>query len=268
MDKLKTFNKICREIQSVKIQGASELAKKAFYAYKLIPAQSSKRKLLSLRPTEPMLRNILERFDNLSYEDLIKKLNKNQEAINKEVCRLIRHNDIIFTHCHASTIIKALIYCKKKGKKFQVYNTETRPLYQGRKTSEELRKAKIPVTMFTDSAVLTALINSGKQKRVDLILLGADAITKKGVINKIGSGMYAELARLHRIPFYIVSDSLKFSKNKIKIEKRNPFEIWHKHDLKIQNPAFEFIKKKLISGVISELGTLRFKEFVKRARRN
>lgn len=254
------FNKIARDIKSLKIQSATNLARKAFYAYKLIPTEESKKKLILLRPTEPMLQNLFDRYSNISYDELTKKLDEIQEKINEEVFRMIKDGDIIFTHCHASTIIKALIYAKKKGKNFEVYNTETRPLYQGRKTSKELKKAKIKVTMFIDAAALIALT----MKKPDLIFLGADAITNKGVINKVGSAMYAELAKLHKIPLYIVSSSLKYTKKPVKLEERNPNEVWNNKKIKIINPSFEFIPKELIKGIISELGTLPFDKFLKR----
>jgi translation initiation factor 2B subunit (eIF-2B alpha/beta/delta family) len=261
------FNRICREIKLLKIQSATTLAKKAFYAYKLQPSKQIKKKLLSLRPTEPMLENILKNPENFSYTELINRLDENQTRINKFVYSLIKNNSVIFTHCHASTIVRALIYSKKKGRKFEVYNTETRPRFQGRKTSKELRNAGIKVTMFVDSAALIALTKNQdkeeKTKPVDLILLGADAITKKGVVNKVGSGMFAEIANLHKIPLYIVSDSLKFSNKKIKFEQRSPLEIWKYRKIRLVNPAFEFIPKKYIRGIISEYGILSYEIFLK-----
>ncbi|MFA5857137.1 MAG: hypothetical protein WC867_07270 [Candidatus Pacearchaeota archaeon] len=268
MDNKSRFNQICKDIKSLKIQSATTLTKKAFYAYKLKPTENSKKKLLSLRPTEPMLYNILNKLDDLSYQDLIKKMEDSQDKINEEVFKLIKNNSIVFTHCHATSVTKALIYSKKKGKKFEVYNTETRPRYQGRKTSLELKKAGIKVTMFVDSAVMIALTNAQdkeeKTRPVDLVLLGADAITKNGVINKVGSGLFAKISKMNKIPFYIVSNSLKFSKKEIKFEQRNPKEIYNSKKIKIVNPAFEFIPKEDITGLISELGNLKYNQFLKK----
>ena len=263
------FNKICKDIKSLKIQSATTLARKAFYAYKLIPTQDSKKNLLELRPTEPMLYNLLNKYKDYSYEDVSKMLEESQEKINQEIFKLIKDGDIIFTHCHATSVITALIYSKRKGKHFEVFNTETRPLYQGRKTSKELRRAGIKVTMFVDSAALIALANNSN-KKADLIFLGADALTTKGVMNKVGSAMYAELARLHKIPFYIVSSSLKFTKKQIKIEQRQKEEVWNnkKAKIKIMNPAFEFIPKNLIKGLISEYGILKYNDFLKKVKNN
>ena len=86
------FNKICKDIKSVKIQGAENIAKAGLEAYKIFPNKKSKKILLSLRPTEPMLANILNQADNISYKDLLKKLNENQNKINKEIFKLIKNN--------------------------------------------------------------------------------------------------------------------------------------------------------------------------------
>ncbi len=265
MDKKKRFEKLCKDIKSVKIQGARNVTLAGLEAYKLFPTEKNKKKILSLRSTEPFLINILKEADETSLKQLKQQLKNNQEIINKETLKLIRKNSVIFTHCHSSTVTAALIYAKKKGKKFEVYLTETRPLYQGRKTAKELRKAGIKVTMFVDSAVHIALTHSQETKEVDLVLLGADALTRKGTINKVGSGMIATLANSEKIPVYILSDSLKYIK-KIKIEKRPPVEVWDNKKIRIFNAAFELIKKKYIKGVISEYGNLSYKKFLKARR--
>ena len=54
------FGKIINDIKKVKIQGARNIAKKALYAYSLLPNSKSERLLLSSRPTEPMLERVLK----------------------------------------------------------------------------------------------------------------------------------------------------------------------------------------------------------------
>lgn len=263
------FNKISKDIKSIKIQGARNIALQGLKAYKLIPTQTSKNKLLKLRPTEPMLANILKIADNLSEKQLNIKLKQNQEIINKQVFKLIKNNSVIFTHCHSSTVIQALINAKRKNKKFEVYNTETRPLFQGRKTAKDLKKAGIKNTMFVDSAASIALTKSQGTKDVDLVLLGADAILKKGVINKVGSGMFAQIAKANKIPFYIIADSLKYSSKSLKIEQREFEEVWNTtRNIKIKNLSFELIKRKYITGIISEFGMFSYKEFLKKVKKN
>ncbi len=271
MNKKKRFNKICKNIKDIRIQGAGSIAKAALYAYSLFPTKHSKNKLLSLRPTEPMLVNVLNRIDRMPYREILKHFNLAQDKINKHVFKIIKNNNIIFTHCHSANVINALIYARKHGKKFQVYNTETRPLYQGRKTAKELSARGIKVTTFIDAAAATALEKENKKDKIysDLVFFGADAVLKEGVINKIGSGLFAEIAYRNKIPVYIIADSWKFSPRNAKIEERSFKEVWKKvpEHIKVKNPAFELVKKKYIKSVISELGVLSYSQFLKKARK-
>jgi translation initiation factor 2B subunit (eIF-2B alpha/beta/delta family) len=271
VDKKRIFNKITNDIKQIKIQGARNIAKKALYAYSLIPNKNSAKKLKSLRPTEPMLEKVLVLVEKMPYKEILEHFDFAQQKINKHVINLIRNGDIIFTHCHSTNVVNSLIYAKKKGKKFEVYNTETRPLFQGRKTSKELRRSGIKVTMFVDSAIAIAIEKENRKDKTyaNKIFIGADALLKDGIINKIGSGMISELAYRNKIPVYIIADSWKFSKNKVPIENRSLNEIWNRapKNIKIKNPAFEFVKKKYITGIVTEFGLMKYGEFVREMRK-
>jgi len=255
-----------KKIKDIKIQGARNIAKAALKAYFLIPTKTSKKKLLSSRPTEPMMENVLDLTEKKSYKEILKHFDNAQEKINKVVLKLIKKDDIIFTHCHSTNVANALIYTNKKGKKFEVYNTETRPLFQGRKTAKQLKKAGIKVTMFVDSALGVALSKEQGTKKVDKVFLGADALLKNGIINKIGSEVICQIAKNEKIPVYIIADSWKFTKSKVPIEQRKLNEIWGNapKKIKIKNPAFEFVGKKYIKGIITELGLQRYSDFVRK----
>tara|TARA_Y100000310_G_C20615570_1_gene780432 strand:+ start:155 stop:952 length:798 start_codon:yes stop_codon:yes gene_type:complete len=255
--------RIFRDIKSVKIQGANNIAKAAVKAYSLSPRASTKKKLIGLRPTEPALVNALNFFDKADKKEILKHFSDAQEKIDQLVFRLVKNGMKIYTHCHSTNVVKALIYCKEKGKKFDVLNTETRPLYQGRKTARELAKSKIKVTSFVDSAMLQAI------KKSDIIFLGADAILSKGVINKVGSAAIAELAKQRKKPVYIIADSWKFSPKNVKIEERDFHEVWEKapKNVKIKNPAFALIKKQYIKSIVSEKGVLKYGDFLRKARK-
>jgi translation initiation factor 2B subunit (eIF-2B alpha/beta/delta family) len=263
------FNEILKDIRSIKIQGARNVAKSALKAYFLFPSKDSKIKLLNSRPTEPMMFHVLDLAEKgISKDEILQHFDISQKKINENVFKLIKDKDKIFTHCHSTNVVNSLIYSRKKGKNFQVYNTETRPLFQGRKTSNELKNAKINVTMFVDSAAAFAIEKENKTDKiyVNKVFLGADALLKEGIINKIGSGMFAELSKKNNIPVYIVADSWKFTKEKLKLEQRNINEVWDNapKNIKIKNPAFEFVPKKYISGIITELGLMKYEDFIKK----
>jgi len=69
--------------KDVKIQGARNIAKAALTAYSLTPTKASKKKLLSLRPTEPMMKNVLQMADKLPKKKILEHFDAAQEKINK-----------------------------------------------------------------------------------------------------------------------------------------------------------------------------------------
>lgn len=268
MNKKKKFAKIAQDIRDIKIQGARNVAKQALYAYSLIPTKQSKKILMSLRPTEPMLFNVLKRVEFQDYQEILNHFEEAQKKINQEIFRIIKPKEVIFTHCHSTNVMNALIHAKKQGKNFEVYLTETRPLFQGRKTAAELKKAGIKATMFVDSALGIALMGSQGVKKADKIFLGADALLDKGVINKVGSGLISKVAKLEKTPLYILADSWKYTPDKIKLEQRNLKEVWDQapSKIRIKNLAFEFVPRENIKQIVSELGALNYSSFLKKVK--
>jgi len=260
------FEQICKDIKSLKIQGAVNVAKAGVQALKLRHDSASVKKIISLRATEPALRNAID----FSLKDIknnpdkaLKHFDDSKKKIAKITSRKIKKNSIIFTHCHSSTVTAGIIEAAKT-KKFQVYCTETRPMFQGRKTAKELANHNIPVTMFVDSAARYAL------KKADLMLIGADAILSSGkVANKIGSELFAEVAKKYDVPVFVCTDSWKFDPMTIygyeeKIERRESREVWPDppKGVKISNIAFELVHPDIIDGVISELGVYNLDSFI------
>jgi len=292
------FHEVVRQIKDLHIQGAEAVAREGVCSLLLVIKEShavtreallaelfdARKQLLATRPTEPFLRNALTYvFDNIySYTDDYEFYKGISARINevvsffgvaeKRIAKLgaakIRHNSVIYTHCHSSTVIGVLVEAKKQGKKFVVHNTETRPLYQGRKTATELATAGIPVRHYVDSAAGIAM------KGAHLCLFGSDAITSYAVYNKIGSGIFAELLSTRKIPLHICSNSWKFDpsatmKHKETIEQRCPCEIWTDapQGVVVKDPAFEPIIMPHISSIISELGVLTPGTFIKQVKK-
>ncbi len=263
------FLKICKDIKDIKIQGAKNVAKKALYAYSLVPRKSSIKKLISLRPTEPMLMNVLKKIKNgEDYKEVEKHFDYAQDKINKYVFDKIKNNDVVMTICHSTNVTAALIYAWKNGKKFVVYNLETRPLYQGRKTAKELSSAGIAVSTFVDSAMGVAISKEQGTRHATKVFVGADALLKKGVVNKIGSEVLAQIAHNEKIPFYIIADSWKYFPKNVDLEIRDFHEVWSNvpkgSKIKVENFAFELIRKKWISGIFTELGFMSYSRFLKK----
>lgn len=265
---MKEFESICYNIKNLKIQGARNVAIAGLHALKIDSSERAINQLLSLRPTEPTLRNAITYAKKNGIKSALDYFNKTSPIIHKNGAKLIKNDYTIYTHCHSSTVIES--FKEALPKKFTVNNTETRPLFQGRITSKELSLLKIPNNHFIDSAMRLAI------KHATIAMLGCDAITYNGrIINKIGSELVAETCYTYGVPLYIITNSWKYDTqssefNPTPIEERPAKEVWDNPPkaIKIFNYAFERINPKLVTAIVSEYGILRPKQFVKQARRS
>jgi len=175
--------------------------------------------------------------------------------------KLIKDNMNIFTHCHSTTVVEILTEAKKSGTEFVVYNTEAAPLYQGRVTAKELAKHNIKVIHFSDIGAEQGLT------KCDLFLFGVDAFLNKGVVNKGGTSILCEVAKIYKIPTYTCGFSMKYTPC-VKLEIRPGKEVWDERSKNIEviNPAFDFVEKAHLTGVISEFGLLDYNSFIKKAK--
>lgn len=187
----------------------------------------------------------------------------------------------ILTHCNTgelatSGVGTALGVIKDLHQKTDVfvYADETRPLLQGaRLTSWELKKNNIKFNLICDSMAGFLM----QQKKVDLVIVGADRITSQGdTANKIGTYNLAVLCHYHKIPFYVAAptttiDSKIKTGSEIPIEERHPSEIlgfgsgvnrteFAEADTLVYNPAFDWVPANLISAWITEHGVFNNKD--------
>jgi len=255
-----SVSEVVRKIAALKIQGAEAIAEAGLRAWASArDKKKAERALLAARPTEPMLANLIALAKaGHDPEQLLAQLRADKEKIARAGAKLIRSGQIIFTHCHSSTVISILRLASAQGKRFVVCNTETRPLYQGRITARQLAAARIPVHHFVDSGAAIAL------SKAALFLIGADALTKEGVYNKIGSGLFARVAKQFKVPLIVCAHSLKWTKL-VKVEQRSPAEVWPRapKGVRIHNPAFELVPAKYISKIVCEKGIKSYKDFVR-----
>ena len=180
----------------------------------------------------------------------------------------------ILTHCNAGvlatggngTALAPIYEMHRCGIAVEVFADETRPLLQGaRLTAWELMRAKVPVTVITDS-MAGSLMRDGK---VDAVIVGADRITARGdVANKIGTYPLAVLSRFHQVPFFVAAPQSTFDLtmiqgSEIPIEQRSAKEVialagWSAIDSvpQVFNPAFDVTPAELVTAIITDLGVI------------
>ena len=277
-------------IKQLEVQGARNVAVAAIKAIETIAKETkvknkkeflkelseAKEILFSSRETEPLMRNAVrlimsqveknvhEKVEELTEivtsasEQFLKNLENSKRKIAEIGARRIRNNSVVLTHCHSSTVTYLLRRAKLEGRSFEVICTESRPVFQGRITAKEMLELGVKTTLIVDSAARFFM------NQVDLVLVGADAITSEGnVVNKIGTSMIALIAQEARTPFYVVSELLKFDHvtrygDYEKIEERSQNEIWKNppKNLIIRNPAFDITRRDFVHGIICEEGII------------
>jgi ribose 1,5-bisphosphate isomerase len=285
-----TIHSTAEKIHKLQVQGARNIAIAAVKAIQRMAEQTkAKNKAAFLaelkeaqsifsasRETEPLMRNAIhwiitqaqtantEKVDKLSQvvvssaSQFLKDLETSREQTAEIGAKRILDGSVVFTHCHSSTVTRLLAKAKADGKNFKVICTETRPAFQGRITAREMLELGVETTFIVDSAARTFMGN------VDVVIVGADGITSEGnVVNKIGSSAIAVLAHEARVPFYVVSELLKFDPATVsgeceKIEQRSPAEVWSEAPAKllVRNPAFDVTPNRYIHGLICEEGII------------
>jgi len=287
---LESVQEAAEKIKKLEIQGARNVAINAIKAVEALAMQTkaknkteflkelskAKKTLFVTRETEPLMRNAIrwimnqvDKNNSKKVKDIAKSVSSsanqflnNLERSREEIATIganrIRNGSVIFMHCHSSTVTYMLQKAKQQGKIFEVICTETRPIFQGRKTAKEMLDLDLKTTMIVDSAARHFM------NQADIVLVGSDAITSEGnVINKIGTSLIALAAHEARTPFYVVSELLKFDPATIhgdyeKIEERDPSEVWKDPPKKliIRNPAFDVTRRDYIHGIICEEGII------------
>ena len=204
------------------------------------------------------------------------EIQREDEAVNRRMGDfgkdLMPDGGSVLTHCNTGALATSAFGTAlgviragwESGKRFEVFNTETRPWLQGaRLTSWEFQKLGIPATLMADSAAGMLM----RQGRIGCVITGADRIAANGdTANKIGTYSLAVLAKEHGIPFYVAApistiDLSLPDGDGIEIEERAPEEVTRFGGVRTApegvaavNPAFDVTPHRYISAIVTECG--------------
>jgi len=174
----------------------------------------------------------------------------------------------ILTHGNCEVVISILESALNQGKRFSVVVTDG-AYEKSYKTLNSLLQKNVPVTLISDSSVAFIMEN------IDLVLVGAEAVVENGgILNTIGTYQLGIVAKALGKPFYVASQSFKFTKiyplnqteipnNKTSQEnafRKNPdlLELENKYPdiLKIEQPPLDFTPPNYLTLLFTDLGVL------------
>lgn len=167
----------------------------------------------------------------------------------------------ILTHSQSSAIKEFFQQFKGSRKKLKIYQTESRPVLEGRMQATAISRMGFDVTLIPDVGFARHL------DEINIILLGADSVYRKYFVNKAGSYNICLAGKNTGIPIYVLADSRKFWSSlpleRQELEyfegKKPAEEIWDdpNEGLNIENFYFEKVPLSWVDGFITESEVLK-----------
>ena len=247
-----------------------------------------KRMMATLMPRDPALRfeAAVKLAEAMTQEDVMtcRAIGEAGRPIIANLYSKLRRPVNILTHCNAGwlatvdygTALSPIYMAFEQGTPLHVWVDETRPRNQGLLTAWELGQHGVPHTIIADNAGGQLM----QQGDVDLVIVGADRITRRGdVANKVGTYLKALAAADNEVPFYVAAPSstidwtVNDGKREITIESRSGSELLVVNGLdrsgtpasvqiaspeeSVANPAFDVTHNRFVTGIITERGVVK-----------
>ncbi|MBN2433801.1 MAG: hypothetical protein JXK07_00890 [Spirochaetes bacterium] len=171
------------------------------------------------------------------------------DSILRYAVEFLLENSCIVTHSRSSLVLQILT---KINPGIHVICTESRPLNEGRRLASELASSGARVTLVVDTAIYSLL------PKAECVLVGADAVTPLGVINKIGTMGIAAVATEQGIPVYVATSLHKLFPYPLPISLRDYHEVWEQPpgDIEVENFYFDLTPFSHINNFLTEKGVL------------
>ncbi|XP_076766297.1 eukaryotic translation initiation factor 2B subunit alpha isoform X3 [Xylocopa sonorina] len=162
----------------------------------------------------------------------------------------------ILTHSKSRVVLQALKEAVKSNKIFEVYVTCSSPDNSGQEMCENLTKLGVSCTLILDSAMGYVM------EQVDMVMVGAEGVAESGgVINKVGTYTMAMCAKEVKKPFYVLTESFKFSRiyplNQIDLPNEFKYTASTlKKNLQKEHPLVDYTPPHYINLLFTDLGIL------------
>ena len=138
----------------------------------------------------------------------------------------------ITTLSYSSTVLQTL-----SRRDLRVTVLESLPGGEGRRTARLLRRRGVAVQVVEDSMAARVV---GQAR---FVVVGADAVTTKCIVNKVGTLSLALAARHHGVPVIVVADRTKWVP-----------DAWRMPERGRGTRLFEVVPRRLVTRVVSERG--------------
>jgi translation initiation factor 2B subunit (eIF-2B alpha/beta/delta family) len=159
----------------------------------------------------------------------------------------------VLTHDYSSTVLEAIELAAREGHHIEVYVTEARPRFLGRKTARTLAEVdRVDPTLIVDSAAGHYL------DACDRVIVGMDCIVEDTLYNRVGTFPIAATAAELAVPVSVFGASAKLIDSGFAFENdfRSPSEVMREpaEGFSIENPAYDATPTHLLENVVTDDG--------------
>lgn len=230
------FEQRIRRFEQNRRSGAAELARAALAILTAarargVPAGALTRLRRRLAATHPTMASVWNAVHAPDPGAFLRAQSLAWHRAARNARRALPRGGTIVTLSYSSTVLATLE--RRRGR---VIVAQSLPGGEGERLARTLRRCGAWATTVPDATMAAWVAEA------DAVVFGADAVTRRGVINKVGSRLLALAARAARCPCYVVTDTSKFTL------PSSPFP------LPQLGPAdlFEYVERRLITRLITE----------------
>ncbi|MCT9097143.1 translation initiation factor eIF-2B [Haloarchaeobius sp. HME9146] len=170
---------------------------------------------------------------------------------------LVEDGTTILTHDYSSTVLEAIELATRDGAYIDVFVTEARPRYLGRKTARTLAgNDRVETHLLTDSGA------GYYMDECDRVLIGMDCIVEDTLYNRVGTFPIAATAAQCDVPVTVVGSGAKVIEDGFIFENefRSPSEVMREpaEGFDVRNPAYDATPVSLLESVVTDNGEKEF----------
>ncbi|WIV66259.1 translation initiation factor eIF-2B [Natrialbaceae archaeon AArc-T1-2] len=186
-------------------------------------------------------------------DEVVARIESGKRRAAENAADVLDDGATLLTHDYSSTVLEALEYATDAGKTFDVYVTEARPRYIGRKTARALASMTgVEATLITDSA------GGHYLEECDRVVVGMDCIVEETLYNRVGTFQLATAANHLEVPVTVLGSSSKLVTEGFIFENefRPGSEVLPEpaEGFDVENPAYDATPVSLLESVITDEG--------------
>ena len=198
-----------------------------------------------------------KRLTQKRIDAVVSRVESGKRLAAENAAEILDDGATLLTHDYSSTVLEALEQATEAGKRFDVYITEARPRYIGRKTARTLAEMDgVDATLITDSAHGVYL------EDCDRVVVGMDCIVDETLYNRVGTFPIAATAAQLDVPVTVLGSASKIVSEGFVFENefRTGSEVMPEpaEGFAVENPNYDATPVELLESVVTDEGRREF----------